>query len=413
MIAESKEQLRQQNIRLDAALNNMSQGLCMFNADEEIVVFNRRFLEMYKLSPQVVKPGCKLRDLIQHRKEVGLLDADPDEYYRGIIGDIRQGKTTSWVVKTTVGRLIQACNQPMPGGGWVTTHEDVTERHRAEEQVREQKLQMDAALDNISQGLLMFGADGRLILCNRRYLELYGLSAGALKPGLTLRDLLVLRKETGTFMRDPEPYIAELREALATGKPVTLTPELADGRIISIENHPMADGRWVSTHEDITERRRAEKQLREQKLQLDTALNNMSQGLNMFDASGRLVVCNERYLQMYGLSPDIVKPGCTVGELVQARIASGTFFAADPQRYISRTAGGDAQARGRQHDDGAAGRPDHRRHQPSDAGRQRLGRHPRGHHRAPPHRDGTRPQPGLRQPRDRERAVHDRPQGRP
>ena len=55
----------------------------------------------------------------------------------------------------------------------------------------------------------------------------------------------------------------------------------------------------------------------------------------MFDASGRLVVCNERYLQMYGLSPEIVKPGCTVEELVQARIASGTFFAADPQRYIA------------------------------------------------------------------------------
>ena len=50
----------------------------MFNAAEEIVVFNRRFLEMYKLSPQVVKPGCKFRDLIQHRKEVGLLDAEPE-----------------------------------------------------------------------------------------------------------------------------------------------------------------------------------------------------------------------------------------------------------------------------------------------------------------------------------------------
>ena len=57
-LTDSKEQLRQQNIRLDTALNNMTQGLCMFNADEEIVVFNRRFLEMYKLSPQVVKPAA-------------------------------------------------------------------------------------------------------------------------------------------------------------------------------------------------------------------------------------------------------------------------------------------------------------------------------------------------------------------
>ncbi len=335
LIAESREQLREQNIRLDTALNNMSQGLCMFNANEEVVVFNRRFLEMYKLSPQVVKAGCKFRDLIRHRKEVGLLDADPESHYRRIIGDIRQRKTTTALAKTTEGRIVRVLNQPMPDGGWVTTHEDVTERRHAEDQVRGQKLHLDAALNNISQGLVMFGADGGMILCNRRYLELYGLSPDCLKPGLTLRDLLLLRRETGTFMRDPEPYIADLRAALALGKPVTLTPELGDGRIISIENHPMADGGWVSTHADITAGRQAERQLHEQKSQLDTALNNMSQGINMFDASGRLVVCNERYLQMYGLSPEVVKPGCTVEELVQARIASGTFFSADPHRYAS------------------------------------------------------------------------------
>ncbi|HWV40787.1 PAS-domain containing protein [Pseudorhodoplanes sp.] len=333
LLADSEEQLRQQNIRLDAALNNMTQGLCMFNAKEEIVVLNRRYLEMYKLSPQVVKPGCTLRQLIQHRKDVGLLDPDPQEYYQRIQGELRQGSVSTWLIRTTEGRLIQACNQPMPGGGWVTTHEDVTERRLAEEQVLEQKLQIDTALNNITQGLLMFSSDARLILCNRRYLELYGLSPDIVKPGLPLRDLLVMRRDTGTFMLDADSYIVKLRAAMANGKPITLTIELADGRIISVENHPMADGRWISTHEDITERRLAERRLHEQKLQLDTALNNMSQGLNMFDAAGRLVVCSERYLQMYNLSPDIVKPGCTVRELIDARIASGTFFSIDPKRY--------------------------------------------------------------------------------
>jgi diguanylate cyclase (GGDEF)-like protein/PAS domain S-box-containing protein len=335
LIEKSEQQLREQNIRLDAALNNMSQGLCMFNADEEIVVFNRRFLEMYKLSPQVVKPGCKFRDLIQHRKEVGLLEADPEPYYRGIIDSIREGKTTTGLAKTTEGRLVQAFNQPMPGGGWVTTHEDVTERHHAEEQVREQKLQMDAALENMSQGLLMCDADDRIILCNRRYLELYDLSPDIVKPGFKFRDVLLMRKAKGSFRLDIDDFITDLRAALAQGKRVSAIRELADGRVFLFENHPLTDGRWVSTHEDITERRRDEKQLREQKQQLDTALNNMSQGLNMFDASGRLMVCNERYLRMYGLSPETVKPGCSVGDLVEARIASGTFFAADPQRYTA------------------------------------------------------------------------------
>ena len=332
---ESEERLRQQNLRLDTALNNMSQGLCMFDTDEKIVVFNRRFMDMYKLSPQVVKPGCKLRDLIQHRKNVGLLDADPEQFYRNIIDSIRLGKTETWIVRTTEGRIIQAFNQPMPGGGWVTTHEDVTERRNAEEQVRDQKLQLDNALDNIGQGLLMFDADSRLILCNRRYLELYHLTPDEVQPGITLLQLLELRKANGTFPLDPQAYVTELTAALATGKRATVVAELADGRVISVKNQPMSDGRWVSTHEDITEQRRAERQLREQKLQLDTALNNMTQGLNMFDASGRLVVCNQRYLKMYGLPPDIVKPGWTIEELVRARIANGTFFTVDPKKYLA------------------------------------------------------------------------------
>ena len=248
----------------------------MFNADEEIVVFNRRFLEMYRLSPQVVKPGCKLRELIQHRKDVGLLQEDAEVYYRKITEDIRQRKTTTWIVKTTEGRYIQAFNLPMPGGGWVTTHEDVTERRRVERQVREQKLQLDAALNNISQGLLMFDADTKLILCNRRYVELYGLSAEAMKPGITLQKMLELRKASGTFGNDPAAYVKDLTAALAAGRPMTFTPELADGRTILIQHHPLGDGRWVSTHEDITERRHGEKLLREQKFHLDTALNNMS-----------------------------------------------------------------------------------------------------------------------------------------
>ena len=333
LIDESEERLRWQNIRLDTALNNMTQGLCMFDADEKIVVLNRRFLEMYKLSPEVVKPGCKLRDLIQHRWEVGLLNDDPERYYQKIMSDIRQGNTTTWVAKTTQGRQIRAFNQPMLGGGWVTTHEDVTEQRQIEDQVREQKLQMDAALSNIGQGLLLFDAQARLLLYNRRYLEIYNLPESVVKPGITLQELLEIRKASGTFPNDAHKYVAELQAALAKQKPVTLTPELADGRTISIENHSVEGGGWVSTHEDITDQRRVERQLREQKLQLDTALNNMSQGLNLFDASGRLVVCNQRYLEMYRVSPEQAKPGCTVEDLVRARLASGTFFAVDPEAY--------------------------------------------------------------------------------
>jgi diguanylate cyclase (GGDEF)-like protein/PAS domain S-box-containing protein len=335
IVEDSQKQLRRQNGCLDAALNNMTQGLCMFDANEQVVVFNRRFLEMYKLSPQVVKPGCTFSELLRHRKDVGLMQADPEDFYLQVMSSIGQNKAEYWASKTTEGRYIQAFTQPLLGGGWITTHEDVTEQRCAEEQVREQKLQLDMALDNMSQGLLMFDAEARLMLCNRRYLEMYDLSAEDVRPGTPLERLLELRKSKGTFGRDPQQYIAELKAALTEGKPITQVADLTDGRIIAVANRPMTGGRWVSAHEDITEQRRVEERLRGQKVQLDTALNNMKQGLNMFDASGRLVVCNERYLEMYRLLPDGVRPGSTVEDMVQARIAAGTFFDVDADQYTA------------------------------------------------------------------------------
>jgi len=110
------------------ALGYMSQGVCMFDAAARIVVCNPRYLKMYNLSPRVVKPGCTLRQLIVHRKETGLLTGDPDQYYREILDSIRTGKNTKWTITANDGRIVHAMNHPMPDGGWVSTHEDVTDR---------------------------------------------------------------------------------------------------------------------------------------------------------------------------------------------------------------------------------------------------------------------------------------------
>jgi methyl-accepting chemotaxis protein len=89
---------------------------------------NQQYLRMYKLSPEVVKPGCTLRALIEHRKETGLFTGDPEQYCKKIIDSIVAGKTSTWTIGASDGRMVHAINEPMPGGGWVSTHEDVTEQ---------------------------------------------------------------------------------------------------------------------------------------------------------------------------------------------------------------------------------------------------------------------------------------------
>ncbi|WP_027533480.1 EAL domain-containing protein [Bradyrhizobium sp. WSM3983] len=119
--------------RLDTAMNTMTQGLLMFDQDERLIVCNRRYIDMYKLSTAVVKPGAYFRDVIQHRADTGSFDGDVDSYCDDILNSV--GRIQSNVVETSDGRLIEIKNQPGADGGWLATHEDVTERIRADERI--------------------------------------------------------------------------------------------------------------------------------------------------------------------------------------------------------------------------------------------------------------------------------------
>ena len=110
------------------AVDYMTQGLCMFDKSARIIVCNQQYLRIYKLSPEVVKPGCTLRRLIEHRRETGLFKGDPESYCRRILDSVATGTRSDWTIDIGDGRYAHAINEPMPGGGWVTTHEDITER---------------------------------------------------------------------------------------------------------------------------------------------------------------------------------------------------------------------------------------------------------------------------------------------
>jgi diguanylate cyclase (GGDEF)-like protein len=121
--------------RLDTAINNMTQGLLMFDSSHRLVVANDRYMEMFDVSADVVKPGCTMYELLNHRKEIGSFKDDVDEYCKNLFHKMAQGKVFQTIMDTAEGRSIQVLYRPLPHGGWVTTLEDITERRRAEEQI--------------------------------------------------------------------------------------------------------------------------------------------------------------------------------------------------------------------------------------------------------------------------------------
>jgi len=133
---EYQRQQRDHNKLFETALNNMSQGLCMFDADANLVVCNDRYIEMYRLSRDVVVPGANLRTILQHRKERGNFTGDPEVYLRELHDRIAKGGAQTQLVPSADGRTVSIANRLMANGGWVATHEDITERTRAEERIR-------------------------------------------------------------------------------------------------------------------------------------------------------------------------------------------------------------------------------------------------------------------------------------
>jgi diguanylate cyclase (GGDEF)-like protein len=131
----SRRQLALEKRRLYTAINNMPQSLLLYDAQERLVVCNQRYIDMFKLSSDIVKPGRTFRELPIHHRSRGSFSRDVDLYCTQVRGLLRQGIPSQYTYQPGDGRSIQVAYQPLEDGGWVTTLEDVTERCRAEERI--------------------------------------------------------------------------------------------------------------------------------------------------------------------------------------------------------------------------------------------------------------------------------------
>jgi PAS domain S-box-containing protein len=142
---------RTQSRLLRAALNNMTQGLCMFDSSARLVLCNERYLEMYGLRPQQARIGTSLRELLLHRVAAGTFTDDPDRYVAECLRQVTEKRTESKIIEVK-GRTITLVGRPMREGGWLATHTDVTDQLSAEterdslRQREERRRVIDAAI---------------------------------------------------------------------------------------------------------------------------------------------------------------------------------------------------------------------------------------------------------------------------
>jgi diguanylate cyclase (GGDEF)-like protein/PAS domain S-box-containing protein len=259
---DSQRRLEAEKQRLDTALNNMTQGLVLYDASGHIVVCNQRYIDMYKLSTEVVKPGCHFYDLIRHRKATGSFDGDVDAFCSNIERNVARGKVTHSILQSA-GRSVLIVNKPLTQGGWVATIEDITERQNLEQERDRNYAFLHQIIDHIpSQITVKDARDRRYLLVNRVAEAQFGLSRAAI-VGNTARDLFpkatadiiaadddkALQSADGLFL-DEHPWESQgLGHRFITSKRIGIQDQSGEGRYI------------VNVVDDVTERRRANEKI--------------------------------------------------------------------------------------------------------------------------------------------------------
>jgi signal transduction histidine kinase len=329
--------------RMSHALDVMAEGFALFDADEKLVVFNRKYVECRQLVSELIVRGASYEALLKEELRRGGFDlrGRPPEMYLAAALKRHRNPGIPTEVRLADGSWHLVNETRTSNGEIVQTRTDITQLKQREadlvrlsRELHSRSAMFDILLDNMSQGVCLFDADQRVVFSNRRYTEIYGLNPDSVKPGTSLKEILETRAATGLYACEDGQQL--VRDGGATfGEQISQVMRLSDGRSISLVRQPMPDGSLISTHEDITERESLNARLATQHMQLDAVMHNMVQGVAMYDDDQRLIICNRRYLEMYRLSPEVVKPGVSLGDVMMHSASVGNYTEEEARRVLA------------------------------------------------------------------------------
>jgi diguanylate cyclase (GGDEF)-like protein/PAS domain S-box-containing protein len=262
-LQRSKQSLEQSNLLLQTALKNMAHGLCMFDREQRLVVCNARYGEMYGLSPEQTKPGTSLRAILEARVAAGMSPQDSEQYIRSRLAEIEAGNPYHKVNELSDGSIYAVSHRPMPDGGWVATHEDMTEQRRAEQELDETKRFLDTIIENIPVAVVVKDAKTRkYLLVNRAFETMLGLPRSEL-VGRTVFD--IHRVQDAEVIEDADSE--SLQDVDHTNyREIEIHPPMRGPRTqathrIVIGNSKGEAKYLIAVIEDVTERKKAEQRI--------------------------------------------------------------------------------------------------------------------------------------------------------
>ena len=313
-LSDARDEATAARRRLTDALESISEGFFLYDADDRMVLCNSRYRELYPGMADVYRPGLQFEEMLRMVVERGIV-ADaverPEEWVERRLAQHRS-PGEPFLQPQRDGRWIQISERKTRDGGTVGVFTDVTELKRREEELakaieaKDTALQLlQVALDSIGYGVLFMDADLRIRLANRAYREIWEMPEEFFRGRPSLREDMEYTRGQGLYTVEDdtwEEYVAARIEAIREGSIPPQELRLANGKVLQYECVALPDGGRMLTYFDITELKRIEAALRASERRLFDILESSPVGVAIATREGRRLFINSRRAEQSGLS---------------------------------------------------------------------------------------------------------------
>ncbi len=333
----AEEALVEKEAELHVALDNIPGALVYTDEQLNIVVRNEHFTEMYPVPRELLEPGRPYPDFQRYLAEHGYYgEGDVEALVAERVESLRHSVDKTFEDHTPDGRIHEIYRRRAAAGGTVTVVRDITELKRAEQAVAEKEAQLHVALDNMPGALAYTDEQLNIVVCNERFAEIYQAPKELFQPGRPYPDVFRYFAEHGYYGEgDVEALVAERVESLRNPSGETFDDRTPDGRIYEVHRRRAAAGGTVTVIADTTNLKRAEQAVAQKEAQLHIALDNMPGALAYTDEQLNIVVCNERFAEIYQSPKELYQPGRPYPDIFRYLAERGDYGEGDVEALVA------------------------------------------------------------------------------
>jgi PAS domain S-box-containing protein len=348
-LAAAKEDVERTRALMQTVLDNMSDGVTLWDKDFRWQFSNRIHIHRQRYPADLLRgaDGYAMVRFQAQRGEYGPLEGQAlEDKVQEIVSVIRDPKGGRYERRTLAGRYIEFTYNPLADGSVLGIYRDITDlkdREQAladaKEDIERTRAVMQTVLDNMNDGVILIDKDFRFVFGNDQFRTKLDLPPQIPQAGHPVEDIIRFQAERGDFgpVDDVEETVRQRRASMRTPGGIRYDRKTVTGRHVEFVYKPLADGGLLGVHRDITELKDREQAVEQARSLMQSVLDNMSDGVTLFDPDFRMKFTNQALIDFIKLPLDMTKPGVLLLDILRHQAKRGDFGPAEQAEELARS----------------------------------------------------------------------------